>query len=131
MHCIALAVILLVFYAVFYYKKFIVSVQLETAENFSSESDDYTETVAVVKSKNRILKKSTLCYAIDGQEFSIKVPYYIKSDSTHVIYPKNEQNKAILYDCECLKKTVRKYTALANISIIIAIPFFLITLRGL
>ncbi|MDE6425341.1 MAG: hypothetical protein K2K89_04280 [Ruminococcus sp.] len=118
----------LVFYAVFCYKRFVVSEQLETVENFSSESDDYTETIAVVKSRNRILKKSTLCYNVNGREFSIKVPYYIKSNNTHIIYPKNKPNKAILYNCECLKKTVKKYATLANLSIILEFVMIILTI---
>lgn len=118
----------LVFYAVFCYKKFVVSEQAETVENFSSKSDDYTETVAVVKSRNRILKKSTLCYNVNGREISIKVPYYIESDSMYVIYPKNTPNKAILYDCERLKKTVKKYATLANLSIILESVMILLTI---
>ncbi|MBD5159839.1 MAG: hypothetical protein HDT23_06325 [Ruminococcus sp.] len=124
----AFVIIPLVFYAVFCYKRFIVSVQAETVKNFNLESVDYIKTVAVVKSVNRILKKSTLCYNVNGQEFSIKVPYYIKSDSTYVIYPKNKPNKAILYDCEQLKKTVKKYTTLANLSIILEFIMIILTI---
>ncbi len=123
----AFVIIPLVFYAVFCYKRFIVSVQAETVENFNSESADYIKTVALVKSVNRILKKSTLCYNVNGQDFHIKVPYYIKSDSTHVIYPKNKPNKAILYDCNRLKKKVKKYTALVNLSIILEFIMIILT----
>lgn len=121
----AFVVIPIILYAVFCYKKFVVSEQLETVENFNSES--YIKTVAVVKSRNRLFRKSKLCYTVDRQEFSITVPYYLESDST-VIYNKDYPDNAVLYDCELLKKTVRKYSTLANLSIILEFVMIVLTI---
>lgn len=118
----------LIFYAVFCYKEFVVSVQLETAENFSPESENYIKTVAVVKSRNKFFRKSKLCYNVDRKTYFIKVPYYLESDSTNIIYLKDKPNQAILYNCERLKKTVRKCGILANLSIILEFIMIVLTI---
>jgi len=124
----AFVVIPLILYAVFCYERFVVSEQSETAETLSQKIEIYAQTVAIIKSRNRLFRKSSLQYNVDGQEFSITVPYYIESDSTDIIYLKDEPNKAILYDCERLKKTVKKYTVLANLSLISEFVMIVLTI---
>lgn len=103
--------------------------QCRMIESFNPASEYYGKTTAVVKSKNIITRMSLISYNVNGQEFPVKVPYYLKSRNSDIIYLKTKPQKAIVYDYELVDRTRKKCRILSFILLtIIFIPVLLIIL---
>lgn len=101
--------------------------QCRMIEAFNPASEYYEKTTATVKAKNIITRMSLISYNVNGQEFSLKVHHYLKSDSTDIIYPKDKPQNAILYDYELVHRTMKKFRILSLTALtIILIPVLLI-----
>ncbi len=101
--------------------------QCRIIEAFNPSSEYYGRATATVKAKNIITRISLIIYNVDGQEFSVKVHHYLKSDSIDIIYPKGKPQKAILYDYELVSRTMKKFRILSLTALsIILIPVLLI-----
>ncbi len=114
-------IMLFVIYIVFSHISNNIHEKFRIVESFNPASETYGETVAVIKSRNRFFRMSSLHYNVNGQEFSLTVPYYLKSDSASVIYTRAKPNKAILYDYELLHRTMKKYRIISRSSLTIGL----------
>ena len=71
-------------------------------KNFKPDNKDYGKTTAIVKSTDKFLKTSVICYSVGEHEIIVTVPYYIPDETISVIYMKCKYHKVIV-DCPKLQ----------------------------
>ena len=124
---VPVTVLLVAIFIVFHKMSRRIYEQCRMIEAFNLSSEYYGRTTATVKARNIITRMSLISYNVNGQEFSLKVHHYLKSDSTDIIYPKDKPQKAILYDYEIVHRTMKIFRILSLTALtIILIPILLI-----